>query len=99
MDTASSTHPAASRLGWAIAATLALAIAALLITIGLASTTQTAATQQDTIVPATTKESDRGTGDSCALRLDRRGGFIEGLGPANRCGDPDRTPRTGGRLP
>lgn len=39
-----------------------------------------------------------GSGDPCSQQFDRAGGFMEGLDPANRCGEPGGTPRTGGRL-
>lgn len=98
MATTPTTHTS-SRTGWAIATAVLLAVVAVLLVTAVTASTDTATTRSQTVTPVTASEPDRGTGDPCALRHDTDGGFQEGLGPANRCGGPGGTPRTGGRLP
>lgn len=100
MDTASPTiRPGTSQLGWVIAATLAVAATAVLVIAWVITSPTTTTGTPDVVAPAQVDVRDRGAGDPCSLRLESRGGFLEGLGPANRCGDPQGRPRPSGRLP
>lgn len=81
-------------------AVVAVAVTAVVVAAWLATSSATAppAPAGTGSSPSAT-ELDRGAGDPCALRLEAGGGFIEGLGRANRCGEPGGEIRRGGRLP
>ena len=98
MATTSTTHTITGRTVAVIATTVLLVLAAVLL-IGALSVSPDATTTSRTATPATASGPDRGTGDPCALRHETRGGFLEGLDPANRCPTSSGQPRTGGRLP
>ena len=92
------THAPTHRTSWILGAAGLVALVTVLLVASLTASTDTTASGQS-VTPATASEPDRGAGDSCALRHEVRGGFIEGLDPANRCGAPTGQARTGGRLP
>lgn len=99
MATTPTSHMPPHRAGRTIAVTALLAVAIALLLVALTASTDTATVEGQTPDPTTASEPDRGAGDPCALRYETRGGVLEGHGPANRCGTPDWTPQTGGRLP
>lgn len=82
-----------------LAATLAIAVLATVAFL-LTSTSSANDPVSETARTSTTSSpaTSRGAGDGCALRLETGGGFIEGLGPANRCGDPGGEVVRGGVL-
>ena len=100
MATTPTIHTPSGRTGWIVAtAALLVLTAALLIGALLASTDTAVITGGENATPSASSEPDRGTGDPCSHRQATRGGFLEGLGPANRCPAPTGQPRTGGHLP
>lgn len=99
MATTPTTHATTGRTGWILATTGLLVVAAVLLIVALAASTDTTTARGETATPAIANDPDRGAGDPCALRHETRGGFLEGLDPANRCATPNGQPRTGGRIP
>lgn len=97
--TPATTHPPSTRPR--SRRTLALGIGLAIATLALLSLSLlTSATPAAGPTPSTTAEEPHtgGSGDPCSQRFERRGGFLEGLGPANRCDGAAGTPRTGGRI-